>query len=192
MPRPSLREQLLTAGFKAMYRKGFNATSVQDITDAAGAPKGSFYNHFLSKEMLAAEAVQRYSDRLVGRLAALRDRELPPVERLRSYFESLRAALLEAKLETGCMLGNFGAELSNQSAVISKRVEEAFTAWTAGIAEVIAEAQKAGAVSRDLSARALAEFLVNAWEGAIVRAKVEKSRAPLDQFLKVTFTRILV
>ena len=192
MPRPNLREQLLSAGLETMYRKGFNATSVQDITDAAGAPKGSFYNHFASKEMLAAEAVRRYADGISARCAALRDRKLTPLQRLRTYFESRRASLLEAKFETGCMLGNFGAELSNQSPLISKRVEVAFDAWTADVAAVIAEAQKTGTVSRDVPARALAEFLINAWEGAVLRAKVEKSVAALEQFFEVTFTRILV
>jgi TetR/AcrR family transcriptional repressor of nem operon len=59
MPRPGFREQLLSAGLATFHERGFNATSVQDITDAAGAPKGSFYNHLESKEALAAEAVRR-------------------------------------------------------------------------------------------------------------------------------------
>src|SRR5262249_43060960 len=63
MPRPSLREQLLTAGLEVLHQKGFNATSVQDITDAAGAPKGSFYNHFESKEALALEALRLYLEK---------------------------------------------------------------------------------------------------------------------------------
>ena len=40
--------------------RGFHACSVQDITDAAGVPKGSFYNHFRSKEALAAEILTEY------------------------------------------------------------------------------------------------------------------------------------
>jgi TetR/AcrR family transcriptional regulator, transcriptional repressor for nem operon len=55
MPRPNG----LSVGLQTPHRRGFNATSVQDITDAAGAPKGSFYNHFESKDALAAEVVGR-------------------------------------------------------------------------------------------------------------------------------------
>src|SRR6266550_4218643 len=162
MPRPSVREELLSAGLETLHRRGFNATSVQDITDAAGAPKGSFYNHFESKEALAAEAVRRYREKGRVRLSILQDEKLPPLRRLRKYFESLNQAVVEAGFSAGCLLGNFGAELSTQSALVREQVRKAF-----------------------------AGFVVHAWEGAMVRAKVEKGREPLDLFLKVTFSKIL-
>src|SRR5215470_14003251 len=58
--KPNVREQLLDTGLQVLHERGFNATSVQDITEAAGVPKGSFYNHFESKEALGAEVVLRY------------------------------------------------------------------------------------------------------------------------------------
>jgi TetR/AcrR family transcriptional repressor of nem operon len=191
VPRPSLREQLLSAGLETLHQKGFNASSVQDITDAAGAPKGSFYNHFASKEALAVEAVRRYREKGRVRLAILRDARLAPVRRLRKYFENLNQAAVEAGFSPGCLLGNFGAELSAQSLLVREQVREGFAAWCNAIAGVIGEAQKKGAISRTLPPQALAEFIVHAWEGAMLRAKVEKDRAPLDLFLKVTFSRIL-
>jgi len=60
MSKPNVREQILTTGLALLHGRGFNATSVQDITEAAGVPKGSFYNHFASKEALGLEVVQRY------------------------------------------------------------------------------------------------------------------------------------
>ena len=191
MPRSSVREELLSAGLETLHRRGFNATSVQDITDAAGAPKGSFYNHFESKEALAAEAVRRYREKGRVRLSILQDAKLPPLRRLRKYFESLNQAVIESGFSAGCLLGNFGAELSTQSSLVRGQVREAFAGWCAAIAVVIAEAQKDGAISATFSPKALAEFVVHAWEGAMVRAKVEKGRAPLDLFLKVTFSKIL-
>jgi len=92
----------------------------------------------------------------------------------------------------GCLLGNFGTELSSQSPLVRERVAEAFARWCDKIARVIGEAQRASAVSRSVSPKALAEFVVHAWEGAMLRAKVEKDRAPLDLFLRLTFSKILV
>ena len=191
MPRPSLREQLLAAGVETLHRRGFNATSVQDITDAAGAPKGSFYNHFESKEALAVEAVRAYRQRGKKRLAILQDVKLSPLRRLRKYFESMNAAVVEAGFSAGCLLGNFGAELSGQSPLVREQVAEAFDLWSEALAAVIAEAQKDGSVSRGLPPKALAEFVIHAWEGAMVRAKVEQDKAPLEQFLKVIFGKVL-
>ena len=191
MPRPGLREQLLSAGLATFHQRGFNATSVQDITDAAGAPKGSFYNHFESKEALAAEVVRKYAEKGRARFALLREEKLLPLRRLRKYFEGLIQLAVSAGFTHGCLLGNFGAELSSQSPLVRERVGEAFAGWTDALAEVIAQAQKAGDVSGGVSAKALAEFVLHAWEGALVRARVEKDRGPLDTFLKLTFSRIL-
>jgi TetR/AcrR family transcriptional repressor of nem operon len=191
VPRPSLREQLLSAGLETLHRRGFNGTSVQDITDAAGVPKGSFYNHFESKEALAAEAVRQYVQRGRARLVILRDAKLPATRRLRKYFETLRDAAVEAGFSAGCLLGNFGAELSGQSPTVRAQIGAAFAGWCDAVGAVIAEAQKDGAISRRFPPKALAEYVIHAWEGAVLRAKVEKDRAPLDLFLKVTFAKIL-
>jgi len=191
MPRPSLREQILSAGLDVFHRKGFNATSVQEITDAAGAPKGSFYNHFESKEALGAEAVGRYEEKSAALLGFLEDRKVAPLRRLRKYFESLVEAAIEAEFSGGCLLGNFGSEVSGQSSLVRARVGEAFDRWCDQIASVVSQAQKAGAMSRNHPPKAVAEFVIDAWEGALVRAKVEKDRAPLDVFLKMTFSRVL-
>lgn len=191
MPRPSLKEQLLVAGLETFHRRGFNATSVQDITDAAGAPKGSFYNHFESKEALAVEAVHRYQEKGRARLAILRETRLAPLRRLRKYFETLVGLVVEAEFNSGCLLGNFASELSGQSPAVREAVAGAFELWSDEIARVIGEAQQGGAVPSGASPKALADFALEAWEGAQMRARAAKDRAPLDLFLKLTFAKIL-
>ena len=121
MSKPNFRDQILTAGLKALHSRGFNATSVQDITEAAGVPKGSFYNHFASKEDLGAAVVEQYTLRTAKRRAILADVRLAPMARIRSYFEAM-VALPKYPGAPGCLLGNFGAELSNQSPAIRERV----------------------------------------------------------------------
>jgi TetR/AcrR family transcriptional regulator, transcriptional repressor for nem operon len=191
MARPSVREQIISAGLDTLHRSGFNASSVQDITDAAGVPKGSFYNHFESKETLGAEAVLKYVEGSRPRLAVLRDTKLAPLSRLRAYFEDLCLTFEQSRYSRGCLLGNFGAELSDQSPLIRDRVARAFASWSEIVAKVVAEAQAAGTVSTDFPPEVLAALVINGWEGALLRAKVDKSRVPLDQFLAVTFAKVL-
>src|SRR5579863_4546567 len=103
MARPNMREKIVDAGLKVLIKKGFNGCGVQDITDAAGVPKGSFYNHFESKEALGAEVVERYG-RNNPRRAALADTSLPPLQRLRAHFERLKEAFTDAHFGRGCLL----------------------------------------------------------------------------------------
>lgn len=191
MARTDVREKLLTAGLEALHKRGFNGTGVQDITDAAKVPKGSFYNHFESKDALGVEVVERYAANGAGRREPLMEGSGPPLTRLRTYFKALNQLGPATGFSRGCLLGNFGTELSAQSPAIRAALAAAFDDWTKAIAQVIAEAQKAGDVSRDIPAETLANFLLNAWEGAVMRSKVEKDPAALDAFLSVTFNKIL-
>ena len=190
MAKPNLREEILSAGLEALHGRGFNATSVQDITQAAGVPKGSFYNHFSSKEELGAAVVELYAHQSAKRAAVLADSSLEPVVRLRRYFQSM-IAMVGHPGAPGCLLGNFGAELSNQSPAIRERVSNAFAGWILLLAGVIAEAQTAGDLKKDIAATTMAAFLIDAWEGAVLRFKVEQSKAPLEAFLAMAFSRIL-
>jgi TetR/AcrR family transcriptional repressor of nem operon len=190
MPKPNLREQILSAGFETLYVKGFNATSVQDIAEAAGAPKGSFYNHFASKEALGLAVVDEYAARGAALLRILEDSALPPLSRLRKYFEAL-GEVPTGRDERGCLLGNFGVELSGQSAAIRERVSVAFARWSEALAKVIGEAQRDGQVAKDFAPEVLAAFVISAWEGAVLRAKVENNRSPVAVFFAVIFSKLL-
>ena len=80
MSSQGVRERLLDAGVQTFSKSGFNGCSVQDITEAAGVPKGSFYNHFESKEALGAAALDHYwSDGGCEWLHILTRSDLPPV-----------------------------------------------------------------------------------------------------------------
>jgi TetR/AcrR family transcriptional repressor of nem operon len=92
MPRASTKEQIVTAAVETLHMKGFNATSVEDITNAAKVPKGSFYNHFKSKEDLAIEALDRYWQNMQTSLGFLSDEKRPPVARLKRHFRHLGKA----------------------------------------------------------------------------------------------------
>ena len=191
MPRHNVRQQIIDAGLKVLIEKGFNGSGVQDITAAAGVPKGSFYNHFESKEALGAEIVDVYG-RDNPRRALLGDTSLPPLQRLQAHFERLNANFTAADFGRGCLLGNFSAELSGQSDLIRERLASLYLNWSSDIAAVIAEAQGDGSISTKAPALDLASFLLDAYEGALLRARVKKSGRAFDRFMTVAFDQILV
>ena len=192
MARANVSEKLIQSGLQTLYANGFNASSVQDITAAAGVPKGSFYNHFASKEDFGVIAVQRYTQVLSPTLQILHDQKIAPLERLRLFYNDLIALLEDQDCQRGCLLGNFGAELSDQYPSIRDSVSRAFESWSLPLSNAILEAQQNGSVTSSITSDVLATFILNAWQGAAMRAKVEQSRAPLDAFIEVVFSRILV
>jgi TetR/AcrR family transcriptional repressor of nem operon len=190
MPRESLKEPILAAALKVLHQRGFNATGVQDITEAAGVPKGSFYNHFESKEALGIEALERYWQGASNSLKALEDKEVAPVLRLKAYFHKLNVMARKFEYRPGCFIGNLGAEMSDQSPAFRKRLAVIFGVWSRAIESCVKEAQADGSMRRDLDARTIASFLLNSWEGAVLRSKVDRGPEPLEAFEKVVFTAL--
>jgi TetR/AcrR family transcriptional regulator, transcriptional repressor for nem operon len=187
MPRNSLKDQIVAAAVTTLHQRGYNATSVQDITDAAGAPKGSFYNHFKGKEALAAEALNAYWSQGLEQLALLGDEAVPAMERLRRYFRALNDFGTASHFSPGCMVGNFAAEVTDQSIPLRQKIAELFGAWTAAIESCVAHGQRDGSIRSDLPAATVAGFLLNSWEGAVLRAKVTKQGDPLSAFEELAF-----
>jgi TetR/AcrR family transcriptional regulator, transcriptional repressor for nem operon len=192
MPRPSVKEEIVHAAVKMLHERGFNATGVQDITDAAGVPKGSFYNHFESKEALGLEALERYWGGALASLETLKDENVPPLVRLKSYFRRLSEVARKVRYRPGCMIGNLSVEMSDQSPVIRERLASMLAKWSRAIEQCVQAAQADGSMRRDLEAKAVAAFLLNSWEGAVMRAKVDRSDAAFEQFEKIVFKSLAV
>ena len=190
MAKPNVREQLITAGVETLHLHGFNGSGVQDITDAAGVPKGSFYNHFASKEALAVQALERFWQTGATRRAQLSDKSVDAVERLRRYFRGLSDLAIGQDFQKGCLIGNFSTELAVHSSEVRDKLAEIYAAWSRLIEICVREAEKAGRVRPRLPAAVISAFLLNAWEGAVLRSKVEQDKSSLDQFERVVFASI--
>jgi TetR/AcrR family transcriptional repressor of nem operon len=176
----NVRESLVEVALEQFHARGFTATGVKDITDAAGVPKGSFYNHFDSKETLGAEVVRRYAAARGAEL--LVDPDVAPLDRVRGHFRSLAAALHQGAYQRGCMFGNLATELSDHSEPIRAEVESGLDAWSELVAQDLAEARTSGDLQSPMADAALARFLVSAWQGAVLRAKVSHDSRPIDDF----------
>jgi TetR/AcrR family transcriptional repressor of nem operon len=188
MSKPSFREDILAAGLEVMLRSGYEGASVRDICAAAGAPHGSFTNHFRSKEAFAEEVLDRYFVHTKAFVKeALDDRSLTPRQRLKRYLDIISGVLADDKWSRGCLIGDFSLETASQSDLLRARLEAIFQEWRVPFASCIAEAQIAGEIGSAFDPTDLAEFLLASWEGAILRMKVERGPAALERFKKIIF-----
>jgi TetR/AcrR family transcriptional repressor of nem operon len=189
MARPSLREKLASSAVDTLHTHGFRGCSIQDITEAAGVPKGSFFNHFENKEDLAIDALRRYLQNT--RVDILFEEGVPPLDRLKNHFTYLSERLIERGFERGCMLGLFAAEMAQEYPKMREELRSVFENWCSTVESVLREAQAEGTVDPRHDPGQLARFLVNAWEGATIRLKITRDRGPIDDFFNATFKALL-
>lgn len=189
MGRPSVRQQLVDASLGVFQSHGFNGSSVQDLTDAAGVPKGSFYNHFAGKEDLALEALKVYLN--CSGADILRDDKIKPIDRLKRHFRANWKTAKDRGYTAGCLLGSLSSEIADTHEKSRGVFLQVFQVWSGLIEKAIREAQERGDVSSASDPALLGRFILNAWQGTLVRMKVVKGEGPLKDFNAMVFDVLL-
>jgi TetR/AcrR family transcriptional repressor of nem operon len=191
-PNPDVRRRLLAAGLDLVHARGFAASGVKDITDAAGVPKGSFYAYFPSKEALAGAILEHYWSDIEARLLPILDSDGLARERVTRFFHALADEHEAGDFLLGCLIGKLSLELGGSSEPVRTELIRILDRWDQALAACVRAGQTAkGDVRTDVDAAELAALLIESWEGAALRGKVTQSRIPYDRFETVTVPALL-
>lgn len=177
MPKPNHRNKILSSGLAIFHEHGYHGSGIQDVVDHAGVPKGSFYNHFKSKEALCLEVLNSYWEAGSSARLELQATGVAPLKRIDRHLASLGYD------ENGCLVGNFSAELSG-IAEVRNRLTELYKLWIAQVASCIREGQLDGSIRDDDKATNLAEFVVDGMEGAKLKAKIDQDPGAVKRYRK--------
>jgi TetR/AcrR family transcriptional repressor of nem operon len=189
MAKLSVREKIVAAAAERFHALGYNACGVQEIVDAAGVPKGSFYNYFKAKELLAREVLNNYW--AGAGLDILGDRSIAPLERLRRHFQHIASRYKKFGFENGCLVPKFMHEVSDSTPLLRTDLRRQVARWTALIAEAVREGQADRTISNSVDAETIARFLIESWGGVTGAMKLAASRAPIDDFFSIVFGTLL-
>src|SRR5215469_4746131 len=164
------RERLLQAGFREVYRSGFQSASIDTILAATNVTKGALYYHFDSKEDLGHAIVEE----IVAKLP--QDKWLRPLQGGKNPIDALigivkATSVRPEDVKGGCRLVNLAQEMSPLDEQFRKRLETIFHAWQGGIATALRRGQSEGTVRRDLVPEETAGFLMAMYEGYVLLAK---------------------
>ena len=195
MPRPSnpdVRRRLLGAGLDLVHARGFAASGVKDITDAAGVPKGSFYAYFPSKEALGAAILDHYWSDIEMRLLPILQTDGSAQARIKRFFHALADEHEAGDFLLGCLVGKLTLELGGSSEPVRAELLRILGRWDEALTQCVRSGQgSSGDIRGDLDAAELASLLLEAWEGAALRGKLTRSRAPYERFEEVTIPALL-
>jgi TetR/AcrR family transcriptional regulator, transcriptional repressor for nem operon len=183
---PSTRDHLINVGLERMRKFGYGATGIQEILDTAEVPKGSFYHHFNSKEEFAVAVLERYVA-LEGEHCeqVFANTRQAPLKRLRLYFEDLIRTAGQSAPIHGCLA------VAGTSTLLQERLSSSFKLWQSVIATVLQEAIDRGDLPKSTKAEPLAGFILNSWEGALLRSQADKNDTALKHFMHYMFENLL-
>ena len=189
-PTNDARTKLIRTALRSMHQTSFENVGVAQITVKAGVPKGSFYHWFPSKEALGAYVIDAFAeDGAELQAECLLADGRAPLRRLRDYFDVMVRMLGKQEFKSGCLLGAMSLEMAGRSDLIRERLSQAFERWEDTLRALLVEA--AESLPPDLDPTEAAEFILNAWEGTLMRMKVERSPQPLQVFMRSIFEHYL-
>lgn len=163
-----------------LNKKGFGATSLRDFTDATGLTKGALYGNFKDKEDIASAAFA-YSVAKVKKLVGKK------VERATTYQKQLEALLdfyseyvFNPPVPGGCPLLNAAVETDDFHTSMRKVVAKELVSTIDFIDSLLQKGIAAGEFISEIKTRELAYTFFCAVEGALMFARVERSKEPMD------------
>jgi len=177
-----VKGKLLDEGVALLTDRGYHGAGLQELVQKVGVPKGSFYNYFDSKDAFGAEVVGHYIEPFVRQLDAhLQSSGLSARAALRAYFDELIEELERREFHGGCLLGNLIGEIGESSGLCQDALRAAVRRYRDKLREGVARGQREGSFRADMDSAVMADFLLNAWQGALLRMKIERSVLPLLQ-----------
>lgn len=166
-------DDALDKAMRLFWRRGYHATSIQDLVEATGINRASLYGTFGDKEQLFLAAIERYLA-VVNRKRLAKLRANPsPRSALIAYFEDLIAFATGEGRELGCLLTNSAVEFGERGEGIGRRIYGLFDEAEETLAGLIERAQERGEVPPDKDPRALARFVLTMINGMRVMSRVK-------------------
>ena len=182
-----MREKLSGSAAALFQRFGYAHVSIRHITSSIDIPKGTFYNHFKSKEALAASILSQHFDALMEPLA--QSGSETPGARFRRHFEYLVPSMQKREASPLLLISTLAAEGPALPSALVQQIAEGLRVWSNKIAALISLAQAEGQINAEVDPDLLAGLFINCWQGAVIRSKCDPA-APCD-CLRVALDRVL-
>lgn len=167
------RDRLLDAAERLMLAKGYAATTVEAICEAARLTKGSFFHYFESKDHLGRELLKRFCAQGEALHRGFYGQERDPLKRVYAYVDSA-ARMVEDPSTKGCLLGSFAQELCDVNPSIREACAEGFEGWASQFAEELARAKAQHPPKTAFEPRELANHLLAILEGSLILGKATR------------------
>jgi TetR/AcrR family transcriptional repressor of nem operon len=176
--RHESKTRLLDAALHVFRAKGYNATRIEDICEAAGLTKGSFFHHFDSKEELALAAAEYWAESTSAFFVSAQYHALTnPLDRLLAYVD-FRKSLLQGDLpDFTCLAGTMVQEIYDTHPAIREACNRSISDHAATLVPDIEEAMRQHGIQAAWTAESLALYTQAAIQGAFILAKAQHSPA---------------
>jgi TetR/AcrR family transcriptional repressor of nem operon len=176
------RERLLEAALQLIWKEGLGGSSVDDICEQAQVRKGSFYHFFKSKADLVVAALECHFEKARREFDRIFSPSVPPVERLRGFFDFMAGLQTIRQQQAGRVLGcpyaSVGVSCSSEDESIRERVQQIFVTYMKYFESALRDGSADGSIKvKDIPMTVHAIF--DQIEGAMAAGRIQNSLTPI-------------
>lgn len=165
---------------ETFWRRGFDATSLTDLTEAMGLSRSSLYAAFGDKDALFARALDLYVEEISAERVRILRRASSAREGIAAYLAHHIDVALDPRTPPGCLFVNTAVEMDGIAASTAERLAARSTTGEAAVRELLDRARKGGEIARSIDTRGLALTIVAVSYGIQVMARMHAGRAKLE------------
>jgi TetR/AcrR family transcriptional repressor of nem operon len=181
-PREFDTDTVLAEASKVFWRRGFHATSVDDLCNATGVLRGSLYGVFGDKHGIMMAALDHYADKAIAGLVERLNANVPPEVAVRNAL--LHHARISSTL-TGCFITNSTLELQPEDEALHAKIRAIQRRIVTLLAAAVIRGQAAGVFNGDLDEKAVADFLLCMTQGLRVLGKCKRKEDELKAIVDI-------
>jgi len=183
-------DEVLDQAMVTFWRRGYRATSLEDLLAAMGLSKSSFYESFGSKRDVLLEALRRYAASGMGGLIEPLLRSDAGLAEIEEALARLARHARGSGGQRGCLVNNCLGEVVQHEPEVFEATREILAALEELLVAAVMRGQKAGEITREESPRALARFLANTFGGINLAAKARPKKSELDDVVRVALSAL--
>ncbi len=189
MAAKDTKTAIMDAAQDLIQRRGANAMSYQDISEAVGIRKASIHHHFPTKDDLIEAVIARYADYVFGLMDEIFASKLDAAAKLRKYAALFEATLGDGRRDKSCPFAILGAELSSLGGSTAARVRRFYRDSEERLARVVEEGRDKGQFHFKGDPKRVAAMFFALLEGGMLIARAEggpkRLHALAEQALKL-------
>jgi len=179
-PREFDVDKVLDAAMAVFWTKGYEATSLADLTSAMGLSKSSFYDAFGSKHTLFLTIMDRYGETVVAPRLSLLETGNRAGGSIAVLFESIIETVLAEDPCRGCLAGNAASALLPGDTVAAPHIRACLMRYEDAFLAVLTRARDSGEFKPARDVRAMARFLTASLLGLYIAAQAGDGRDALN------------
>jgi TetR/AcrR family transcriptional regulator, transcriptional repressor for nem operon len=181
-------EKALDAAMQLFWEKGFEATSLSDLTSRMGIQRPSIYSTFGDKKGLFEAALRKYTSSHAAYVRANLQNSSSVKEAFRAFFENMVAKEYDKSPNWGCFCINSMVELSPHDEKFEILTREHQMYLSVIFQETIERGLRSGELDTGINAKGLAQTLVISLIGLTVIMKSRPERLFVDNSVKEILT----